>query len=306
MKHACVFAVAVLIAAPVHGQEPTVGVAMQGGFTVQTRVPLEAKTLKGAPYSAEVANDHTQALADGNRIVQHSTGRVYRDSEGRVRREEDRASGGPSISIVDPVAGVSYSLDPESRVAWKTPSRAGLTIMNKLDAAKIDATKLQLEKVQAELKARMAEAGSGAGGTVTEFRTEAGAKEKAEMVTIEANGGIVSFKRTGGGSQQRNEETLPARTIEGVRAEGHRTTTTIAAGAVGNEWAITITSEEWTSPELQLLVLTERKDPRNGDSTYRLTNIVRTEPSASLFQVPSDYTIRETGIKKFEYMRPEQ
>ena len=69
---------------------------------------------------------------------------------------------------------------------------------------------------------------------------------------------------------------------------------------------ITITSEEWTSPELQLLVLTERKDPRNGDSTYRLTDIVRTEPSASLFQVPSDYTIRETGIKKFEYMRPEQ
>src|SRR5438128_44351 len=89
------------------------------GITAEL-MPLEAKTLKGAPYSAEIVNDRTQTLADGNRIAQHSTGRVYRDAEGRVRREEDRPSGEPAVSITDPVAGVSWSLDPETHVAWKT------------------------------------------------------------------------------------------------------------------------------------------------------------------------------------------
>jgi hypothetical protein len=55
-----------------------------------------------------------------------------------------------------------------------------------------------------------------------------------------------------------------------------------------------------------VLVLTDRKDPRNGDSTYRLTHIERDEPAASLFQVPSDYTIKETKIRRLEMPRPEQ
>ena len=84
-------------------------------------MPLE-QTVKNAPYSAEVLVESSQTLADGNHINQRSTGRVYRDSEGRVRREEDRANGTVGISIVDPVAGVSYSLDPDNRIAWKTPT----------------------------------------------------------------------------------------------------------------------------------------------------------------------------------------
>ncbi len=71
-----------------------------------SRVPLE-QLVKNAPYSAEVLIESSQTLADGNHINQRSTGRVYRDSEGRVRREEDRSNGTVAISIVDPVAGVS-------------------------------------------------------------------------------------------------------------------------------------------------------------------------------------------------------
>ena len=104
MRSVLVFVFAAQLAAvAVEGQEPQA----LNQFVVRTRMPLEARTLKGAPYSAEVVTDHTQTLADGNRIVEHSTGRVYRDQEGRVRREEDRASGGSSISIVDPVAAFS-------------------------------------------------------------------------------------------------------------------------------------------------------------------------------------------------------
>src|SRR5689334_10911284 len=118
-------AAAALASVVVHGQEPKIAT----GFV---RAPLESRTLKGAPYSAEFVNDFVQTLPDGNRIVRHSTGRVYRDSEGRVRREEDRPSGQPGISITDPVAGFSYSLNPETHVAMKTPALAGTIILNKL------------------------------------------------------------------------------------------------------------------------------------------------------------------------------
>ena len=91
-------------------------------------------------------------------------------------------------------------------------------------------------------------------------------------------------------------EQLPARDIEGVRAVGTRRTTTIAAGAIGNELPIEAVSEEWTSPDLKVLVMTERRDPRLGTSTYRLVNIVRAEPDRYLFEVPSDYTLKQTGM----------
>jgi hypothetical protein len=78
-----------------------------------------------------------------------------------------------------------------------------------------------------------------------------------------------------------------------VDADGTRTTITIPAGEIGNERAIEIVSERWYSPELQLVVMTRHSDPRTGETVYRLTNINRTEPVKSLFEVPSDYTIKE-------------
>jgi hypothetical protein len=35
-----------------------------------------------------------------------------------------------------------------------------------------------------------------------------------------------------------------------------------------------------------------RNDPRLGQVTYTLTNIQRSEPAASLFTVPSDYSVK--------------
>src|SRR5215475_12120002 len=81
-------------------------------FFVRGRV--ESETVKGAPYSAEVINQSIQTLSDGNKIVRSTTSHVYRDSEGRVRREEDRPSGSPGVTITDPVAGNSWMLDVDS------------------------------------------------------------------------------------------------------------------------------------------------------------------------------------------------
>ncbi len=77
----------------------------QAAGAVFARVPLETKFVKDAPYSAEIVTESIQVLGDGNRIVHRTTGRVYRDSQGRTRREEDIEPGrSGSISISDPVA----------------------------------------------------------------------------------------------------------------------------------------------------------------------------------------------------------
>jgi len=88
---------------------------------------------------------------------------------------------------------------------------------------------------------------------------------------------------------------LGTQTINGVLAEGTRTTRTIPAGAIGNEKPIVITTERWYSPDLQTFVLIKRSDPYVGESEFQLTNIQRQEPDVSLFQVPADYTVRPAG-----------
>jgi hypothetical protein len=86
-------------------------------------------------------------------------------------------------------------------------------------------------------------------------------------------------------------ESLGKQTIEGVVAEGTRTTMTIPAGQVGNDLPIQIVTERWYSPDLQTVVLSKRSDPRSGETVTRLANINRSEPSASLFEVPPDYKV---------------
>src|SRR6476619_2652726 len=60
---------------------------------------VRGMTVKGAPYSAEEVNETNQVLADGTRIHRETRAMVYRDSEGRTRRETPE-----TIIINDPVA----------------------------------------------------------------------------------------------------------------------------------------------------------------------------------------------------------
>jgi hypothetical protein len=95
-----------------------------------------------------------------------------------------------------------------------------------------------------------------------------------------------------------NEETttdLGTQTINGVAAQGTRTTRTIPAGEFGNVKPIVIVTERWYSSELQTYVMTKKTDPVMGDTVTQLTNIQRTEPDASLFKVPSDYAVSQGG-----------
>ena len=88
-------------------------------------------------------------------------------------------------------------------------------------------------------------------------------------------------------------EALGKQVIEGVEAEGTRNTMSIPAGKIGNELPIQVISERWFSPELKMIVRSENNDPRIGKTIYQLTNISRDEQAHSLFEVPSDYTVKD-------------
>jgi hypothetical protein len=274
--------------------------ARKMALEVAARVPLE-KPVKGAPYSADTLVEGVQTLADGNRITRKTTGHVYRDGEGRTRREEDRTftfmtPNGPtsnlvtSVSIVDPVAGFSYSLDAEHKIAWRTPTGVSGSILQKVEAAAVaEHRKTELEQEAAAAKAAGAE-GRASGQPLAKVKAAVDEAQKREMGAARARGSVEPAGESAG--------PLEHRTLDGIAVEGRKTTSIIPAGAIGNEQPITITSEEWRSPELNVLVMTRHSDPRSGDSIYRLTNIIRAEPDRSLFIVPLDYTVQDTAVRR--------
>jgi len=83
--------------------------------------------------------------------------------------------------------------------------------------------------------------------------------------------------------------------VEGVDAQGTRTTITIPAGEIGNDRPIDIVDERWYSPELQMTVMTKHSDPRTGETDFRLAKINRSSPPPYLFELPADYTVNAGG-----------
>ena len=265
---------------------------------------FSGKVVKGAPYSGEAVTETIQTLSDGNRIVNRFTSSVFRDSEGRTRREQSLKALGvlgsgdeplQTIFIHDPVAGVTYSLDSKSRTAHKS---APFTFeFGKGTGGGVATAQGQ------RFEFKVGPGGTGAGGNVIVAAPLGAGPEGArvpspgvEHFTMRTDGGVGGtyvFRNKASGNEVK--EQLGKQMIEGVEAEGTRTTVTIPAGEIGNERPIEIVSERWYSPELQLVVMTRHSDPRFGETTYKLTNINRSEPAKTLFEVPADYTIK-TGM----------
>jgi hypothetical protein len=215
------------------------------------------RIVKGAPFSATASSETTQSLQDGTTIHRTTSSALYRDSQGRFRREVTLSGFGPlqtsgkartMITIGDPVAGAHYLLDAEQKVAHKmTPPKGGKRgAWSNRNAQAFDQT---MQK---------------------------------RMASEEASGEV-------------KKESLGTQAINGVNAEGTRITRTIPAGQIGNDKPIQIVFERWYSPDLQIVVKSTRSDPRFGTTTYALTNVQRAEPAAALFTVPSDYTVKEGG-----------
>jgi hypothetical protein len=88
-------------------------------------------------------------------------------------------------------------------------------------------------------------------------------------------------------------ESLGEKEINGVMASGTRRVRVIPAGAIGNDRDLRLVYESWFSSELQVLVKSVNSDPRAGDTTFQLTNIVRGMQDPALFRIPADYTISD-------------
>ena len=267
------------------------------------------KMVKNSPFSAEAVSESVQTLADGNRIVRNSTSKLYRNSEGRFRREMTGGSGGmlgslytfgQNVTLLDPVGGFRYMIDPNLKTTRQ------IVINPKMDIKVVTATGQNLEgmseKLKEEIKAVTA-AGSNTKELSVQLKNEikavvaaapvaAARAAVAGQVLAEGLGGVGMAYSMGTHSKwdTRTEE-LGVQNIEGVDAEGTRTITTIPAGAIGNERPIEITYEKWYSRDLQLVVMSKHNDPRFGEQTYRLTNIVRSEPDPSLFTPPQGYKL---------------
>jgi len=207
------------------------------------------KVVAGAPYTAVGITETTQALADGTTINRKVQTEIFRDAQGRVRRETSLPVIGPLVAsgksssfvmIHDPVAGTAFILHPETKIADQLPAP------------------------------RHGRKGSGA------LREGFESHVQKEI----ANGSL-------------KKEDLGTQSINGVSAQGTRYTRTIAAGQIGNDKPIAVVNESWYSADLQVVVKSTRTDPRFGTTTYTLTNIQRQEPAATLFAVPSDYTVRQ-------------
>jgi hypothetical protein len=290
MKRSIIFALAAAGIALAQPEPKQITISVGGGAGMMQMNP--GGTIQGAPYSATVVNESIQTLADGNRIVQRTSGMMARDSEGRTRQDmalppigNMSAANAPQLVFIqDPVAKTSYQLNLTDKTAHKMPSRP----------------------------AEMAIAATALDHAVTQVHAAAGAISSQRIAV--ASGGVPSgptfFKAEAIGAEQADVHTdsLGTQTMQGVSAQGVRTTRTIAAGQIGNDKPIEIVTEVWTSPELHTIVYSKRSDPRTGDQTFELTNLVRSEPDASLFSVPGDFKLVEgpEGKGNFIFYRPNE
>jgi hypothetical protein len=268
-------------------QQAEVRFQAAGGFNVVSDV----RTVPGAPYSATVVNESVQTLADGNRIVQKTTGTTARDSEGRTRNDAAlptignmAPSGAPHlVFIVDPVAQASYTLNLDEKTAHVMGSKMLTTSgpgVPDVAAAKLLARASTLATSVIMPPPPM---GGGTPSVITSVKLDLD-KAQAESRT----------------------EDLGTQVIEGVNAQGVRTTRTISASEIGNEKPIEIVTEIWTSSDLKTIVMSKRTDPRSGEQTFRLTNISRAEPDPALFTVPADFKTVEAGKDKIFFYQPKE
>lgn len=232
--------------------------------------------VQGAPYSATMTNENVQTLADGTRITQTSGGNVARDSEGRTRQDAAlpaignlSASDAPHLVFIqDPVAQTAYTLNLTDKTAEKMPALP---------------PNAQIPDAPGGAKFLMHVEGPPPMGGPPAMGM---AMQKVVTAGDQGKGGPEQFGNA-------STEDLGTQTMEGIEVTGERVTRTIPVGALGNDRPITIVTEVWTSPDLKTIVSSKRTDPRMGEQTFQLTNIVRTEPDASLFTVPSDFRIVE-------------
>lgn len=216
-------------------------------------------TITGSPFSAEEMGSQTQVLPDGNKITRAVPSTfLFRDSAGRTRTERPAMMMAPNSKLAIKLPLIPEICDPVTGYQYF------------LDTANRIAHRYALPP-----------------SNNNQFRIDGplGAN------LIRSNGDPQTL------SPAFVNEPLGSQMIEGIPAQGRRTTAIFPAGMMDNDQPMATNSEYWTSVELKVTLLSKQYDPRGGESIRALINISRNEPDSSLFQVPSDYkVVEETGV----------
>lgn len=276
------------------------------------------KVVKGAPYSAEVINERQHTLGDGNQIVNKSSAMSYRNSAGATRQEISDAKGElRTIVLHDPAAGTTITLNPQDKTANKM-------VIKTIEGPMREEMKARMEKFRAERKVAREEGIERRGAPGEEVvikRIERldgdmqkriqedvrvhvaksmGEARSLRMPDLNLQLGPVIAGAFGDmkWSGKATTKDLGSKDIDGVKAEGKLRSYEIPAGELGNRNPIVVSDESWYSPELQVTVYSKHSDPRTGERIYRLANLKREEPAASLFAVPAGYTVKESEARR--------
>ena len=258
---------------------------------------IKGPLVKGLPYSADEITESTQVLADGTRIHRETKVTVYRDSEGRTRRETP-----DSITISDPVAGSSYVINPKTNSVRKMQMASNFIYRKTSDGPVTVAEPTTFSvrtsgdgQADIEINGKALDPKAVA-ELVAKAKAEGSAQTKGGIVMLDGNTTGYAVSTVPGRRLMLNGakgEPLGKKNVEGVIAEGTRNTETIEVGAIGNDRPIQVVNEHWFSEELGMVVYSKRSDPRTGDETFRVTNIHRGDPPAYLFQAPAETQTQE-------------
>lgn len=219
------------------------------------------RVVTGEPYSAVTEVESVQIAADGTRFDRKvMRQKTYRDSQGRTRSEHYIGMG-PSGSEPNPTLATILIRDPAAGVTYSLNPRT--------HTAKMLHT------------GRLSEA-------------------TGDIETTLTSRNRPNIPPTNPTQEERERyqpkitrEDLGTQEIEGLTVTGTRITMAFPAGAQGSDRPFEIVTERWASEELKTFIVIKNSDPRNGENTIRTTNIDRSEPDPSLFEVPADYAITE-------------
>jgi hypothetical protein len=300
---------------------PSLAEERPASFTIMRDTGV--RSIKNAPYSAQMVSERQQNLSDGNQIADRHSTMAYRDSAGRTRQEVVDAKGELKvITIHDPVAGATWILKPQDRTATKIARpgeaarlaarqaaeagrKAGEEARARIEQMRKDGTLPAVEhhkladggeeiivkrvaRVDGEARQHMREDVRVQVSKAMEENSAALRDVQVRLAPLTA--GVFGDMKW---ASKATTKDLGTRDFDGVKAEGRLRSYEIPAGEIGNRNPIVVSDESWYAPDLQVTVYTKHSDPRSGDTVFRLDKLKREEPAASLFAVPSDYTVKD-------------
>ncbi len=293
--------------------------ASQHGHMISRRSSSD-EVVQGNPYSARELREFKQTLGDGTVISRQSTRLLARDRDGRLRQELRQPDGTARVFINDPVAKEVLILDPQKRIAckagfnktaindcysrtkgdWKplgfsfNAGKNGVGMMSASDELVVEVSP---HAQIIDLTQKGVTSGGWPVPPVPPVAPAPPAAPAPPVAPVPPAAPLPPLSRAlkSGNAQHTTvtRESKTRQTYEGLSVDTDRTVETITAGSIGNSKAIESVYERYYSPELKMAVYVRRSDPRNGESTYRMTDIKRTDPEANLFKIPAGFAVSE-------------